>query len=104
METDPTNGLRDEDLADAARLADGTLPDERRAEVEARVAASPELAGVVESQGVALRALRATADTGAPVRLRADVDRLRGGRRESPLRRRGPVLGGALAATAVVIL
>jgi anti-sigma factor RsiW len=104
METDPNNGLRDEDLADAARLADGTLPDERRAEVEARVAGSPQLASVVEAQRVALRALQSTAEVGAPARLRAGVDRRRGAGRSERARRRPALLGGAIAATAVVIL
>jgi hypothetical protein len=103
MDTDPIDKLADEDLADLARLADGTLPEDRRAEVEARVAASPQLASIVEQQGVALGALRATADTGAPVRLRAQVDRQRGGRRVGGARRR-PLLGGAIAAAAVVVL
>jgi hypothetical protein len=103
MDTDPINKLADEDLADLARLADGTLPEDRRAEVEARVAASPQLASIVEQQGVALNALRATADTGAPVRLREQVDRQRGGRRAGGARRR-PLLGGAIAAAAVVVL
>ena len=43
MEPDPTNGLSDDQLADLARLADGTLPADRRAEVESSVAASPQL-------------------------------------------------------------
>jgi anti-sigma factor RsiW len=47
MEPEPTNGLSDEQLADLARLVDGTLPADRRAEVEARVAASPQLARIV---------------------------------------------------------
>jgi len=42
-EQDPTHGLTDDELADLARLVDGTLPAERRADVEARVAASPQL-------------------------------------------------------------
>ena len=67
--------LTDDELADLARLADGTLPPERRAEVEARVAASPELTEMVAAQGVTLQALRATTDIGAPASLRARVER-----------------------------
>ena len=104
MEPDPTNGLSDDQLADLARLADGTLPADRRAEVEARVAASPQLSHIVERQGIALDALRATADTGAPARLRAQVDRRRGAGRTAGGRRRRVVLGGALAAAASVAL
>jgi hypothetical protein len=102
MEAEPTHGLSDEELADLARLADGTLPAGRHAEVQARVAASPQLSRIVERQGVALDALRATAaTTGAPARLRAQVDRRRAGRL-----RRGPrrfVLGGALASAAAAV-
>src|SRR4051794_5155811 len=99
MPADPAHGLSDADLADLARLADGTLPPDRRAEVEARVAAAPQLADVLARQGVVLDALRATHDTGAPVRLRAQVERRRGAR--AAPRGRRLRLGGAIAATAV---
>ena len=102
MEPEPTNELNDEQLADLARLADGTLPADRRAAVEARVAASPQFSGIVERQRVALDALRGTADTGAPARLRAHVDRHRdAGRVARPRRTR---VGGAIAAAAAVAL
>src|SRR4051794_3272534 len=104
METEPTQGLSDEELADLARLADGTLPAERRSEVEARVAASPQLASIVENQRVTLDALRATAGTGAPARLRADVERRRGTDRSSARRPKRLVLGGAVAAAAAVTI
>jgi hypothetical protein len=100
MQPDPTHELTDDELADLARLVDGTLPAGRRAEVEARVAASPALSRAVERQGLAVDALRATADTGAPVRLRAHVDRRRSGR---PARSRTAV-GGAIAAAAALAL
>src|SRR3954467_15349873 len=104
METEPTQGLSDDVLGDLARLADGTLPADRRAEVEARVAASPQLSSIVERQRVALRALRGTADSGAPARLRAEVERRRDRSRAKATRRPRIVIGGALAATAVVVL
>ena len=104
MEPEPTNGLSDEQLADLARLADGTLPADRRAEVEARVAASPQLSSIVERQGVALDALRGTADTGAPARLRAQVERRRGAGRAAGRGRRRIVIGRAIAAAAAVAL
>jgi anti-sigma factor RsiW len=103
MEPEPTKGLSDDQLADLARLADGTLPADRRAEVEARVAASPQLSSIVERQGVALEALRGTADTGAPARLRARVDRQRAGVRAAGRRGR-VVIGGAIATAAAVLL
>src|SRR4051812_5970275 len=99
MEPEPTEGLSEEELADLARLADGTLPAERRAEVEARVAASPRLSGIVERQTAVLDALIATRDTGAPARLRARVER-----RPAPSRPRGWRRGGAIGAGAVVVL
>jgi hypothetical protein len=103
MEPEPTNGLSDEQLADLARLADGTLPADRRAEVEARVAASPQLSSLVERQQVALDALHGTADTGAPAGLRARVDRRRDAGRTAAGGRR-TVVGGALATAAAVAL
>jgi anti-sigma factor RsiW len=102
MEPELTNGLSDDELADLARLADGTLPADRRAEVEARVAASPQLSSIVARQGIALEALRGTAEIGAPARLRADVDRRRGASRASRGTRRRVVIGRAIAAVAAV--
>ena len=104
MNTDPTHGLSDDELADLARLADGTLPADRRAAVEARVAESPQLSAIMERQGAALQALHATADTGAPARLRADIDRRRGAGHAVRGGRRRIALGGAIAAAAAVIL
>jgi anti-sigma factor RsiW len=104
MEPELTNGLSDEELADLARLADGTLPADRRAEVEARVAASPQLSSIVERQGIALEALRGTAEIGAPARLRAEIDRRRAGRRAVRGGRRRIVIGQSIAAAAAVAL
>jgi anti-sigma factor RsiW len=104
MEPEPKNGLSDDQLADLARLVDGTLPADRRAEVEARVAASPQLSSIVERQGVALDALRGTADTGAPARLRSQLDRRRGVSGAATGGRRSFVIGGAFAAAAAVAL
>lgn len=83
MEPEPINGLTDEQLADLARLADGTLPAERQAEVEARVAASPELSQMLARQAAAIEAVRTTAAIGAPARLRAEIDRRREPRRSA---------------------
>jgi anti-sigma factor RsiW len=111
MEPEPelTAGLSDDELADLARLADGTLPAERRAEVEARVAASPQLSRIVERQAVALEALQGTADTGAPARLHAEVDRRRGvgntaGRRRRKFSLRGPLAAAAVVAFALILV
>jgi anti-sigma factor RsiW len=102
MEPDLTNGLSDDELADLARLADGTLPADRRAEVEARVAASPRLSSIVARQGIALEALRGTTEIGAPARLRADVERRRGAVRERRGGGRRLAIGRSLAAVAAV--
>ncbi len=104
MEPELTNGLSDDELADLARLADGTLPADRRAELEARVAASPQLSSIVERQGIALEALRGTADIGAPARLRAEIDRRRGGRRAARGGRSRIVIGQSIAAAAAIAL
>src|SRR4051794_41742622 len=104
MESDPTHGLSDAELADLARLADGTLPAERRPDVEARVAASPRLASIVERQGAALQALHGTAATGAPARLRAGVERRRGTGRGAARGDRRTVIGGGVAAPAGGVL
>ena len=112
----PANDLTDAQLADLAQLADGTLPADRRADVEAAIAASPELARAFERQAVAIQALRGTADVGAPARLRADVERRRqargsrpGSARASAGRRwsispRAALVTSAVAATLAVVL
>jgi anti-sigma factor RsiW len=106
MAPDPelSDGLSDDELGDLARLADGTLPADRRAEVEAWVAASPQLARMVERQAAALEALRRTADTGAPARLRAEIDRRHGKGRAARGGRRRVAIRGAIAATAAAAL
>jgi anti-sigma factor RsiW len=87
--------------AELAALADGSLPPERRAEVEAQVAASPELAALFAEQQRALQLIRAAA-VDAPGRLRA---RIEAGRRSRARRRRFAYGGGlALAAAAAVAL
>src|SRR6185437_1420825 len=98
MDFQSTNGYSEEQLADLARLVDGTLPADRRAELEVHLAESPEAARIVARQEAALDALRGTADTGAPARLRARVER----RGDAPVaRRRIPaLLSGGLAAAA----
>jgi hypothetical protein len=99
MDFHATNGFSDEQLADLARLVDGTLPADRRAELEARLSESPQLASIVERQEAAVDALRETADAGAPARLRARVER-----RGRPAVRRGrrPALIAAAIASAAV--
>ena len=58
---DPISRLDDQEVAELCAFADGTLPAARRDEVEARVAASPELTAMVERQRHALAATLALA-------------------------------------------
>src|SRR5690349_13564335 len=102
MEPDPVNELTDEQLADLARLADGTLPAHRREEVEAQIAASPQLSALADRQQHALLALRATTDTGAPARLRAQVERAHDKGRSRDARRFR--VGGSIVAVAAAAL
>ena len=94
---------RDEDdgdeLVELAALADGSLAPERRAAVEAHVAASPELGERLEEQKRAVSFMRAAAgEVEAPASLRARVEAERKPRRAPAPRRL--VLAGAVAATA----
>jgi hypothetical protein len=103
MTTDPHDHLSDDELADLARLADGTLPPERRAEVEARVAESPELSRALQTQAVAIDALqRVNRDTGAPAQLRGQLERAQNRRRRRA--RRPRAWRSAVAAGMAVVL
>ncbi len=107
-------GLSPEEEADLAALADGRLDSARRAAVEARLAAEPELAAAFERQRVAVAAIgRAVEETSAPLALRARIERLEAesgrSRRLGRVRRRAPArrlswLIPAAAATAAAAL
>jgi anti-sigma factor RsiW len=85
-----------------AALADGSIAPDRRAELEARVAAAPELADRLEEQQHAVALARsAAAEIEAPAALRARIDAERRAR-QAP-RPRSRVLIGA-AATAVAAM
>jgi anti-sigma-K factor RskA len=91
-----------EQLAELAALADGSLAPERRAELEAQIAESPELAELLAEQERAVGFARSAAsEVEAPAGLRARVDARRRARRVPGWRR--PVLIGAAAAAAVVV-
>jgi anti-sigma factor RsiW len=67
-------GSRGVDHAELAALADGSLPPERRAELEAKVAASPELTELLAEQRRAIELTRRAADeVQAPESLRAHL-------------------------------
>jgi hypothetical protein len=90
------------DEAELAALADGSLAPERRAALEARVEASPELAErLAEQRRAVALAHDATAQVEAPAALRARIEAQRGARR-APARRRLVVIGAAAAAALAV--
>src|SRR5262245_66316975 len=78
--SDLLSSLSERELAELAAFADGSLPPERRAEVEARVAASPELLQLVERQRRTLAATQALSAEDPPESLVATVDALSFGR------------------------
>jgi hypothetical protein len=92
------------ELAELAALADGSLAPERRAVVEARVAASSELADrLAEQERAVMLARSAAAEVEAPAALRARIEAPRRPRRV-PVSRGLAVAGaGAIAVLAVVI-
>ena len=98
---DPFDTLSDQEIADTCALADGTLPEARRAEVQAVVQASPALRALFERQR---RSLAATAELAAepvPDGLRHAVDAMRP--RKAPRWRRAWILSAAGVAAAVIV-
>jgi Anti-sigma-K factor rskA len=93
----------DQEIAELAALADGSLAPERRAALEAEVAASSELGDrLAEQRRAVALAQSAAAEVEAPAALRARIDARRRARRV-PVPR-GLVLIGAAATTAVVAI
>jgi hypothetical protein len=104
--SDITSRLSEQELAELCALADGTLPPERRAAVEARVAASPELRVLVDRQRRALEAVRTLDSEPAPEPLRAAVEARRRTRESERERtwRLAPRFGVAAALAMVVAI
>jgi anti-sigma factor RsiW len=102
--SDAVSGLTEREIAELAALADGSLPAERRAEVEARIAASPELLALVEQQRKAVAATHALSGEAPPASLVESVEALRS-KRKAPRARFVPrlALAGGLAAVAAVV-
>ncbi len=87
------------EIAELAALADGSLPADRRGELEERVAASEELGGrLAEQQRAVALSQSAAAEVKAPAALRARIEEQRQAR---PARRPRRVLVAGLAAAAV---
>ena len=91
-------------MADLAALADGSLASERRAALEARVAASSELADrLVEQERAVALARSAVNGVEAPAALRARIDAQRRVRRVRAPRRLVLIGAPAIAALAIAI-
>jgi hypothetical protein len=92
----------DRETVELAALADGSLPPERRAALEARVAASAELADqLAEQQRAVTLARDASVDVEAPAALRARIEALERPRRRASSGR--PALFGATAAAVAMV-
>jgi anti-sigma factor RsiW len=101
--TEPTAA----ELADLSALADGSLDPARRAEVEARIAASPELSSLYDRERRVVAALHRVRTTErAPEGLRARIEAARPTPRVVVRRRigYGAGLAGALAAVALALV
>ncbi|MBV9837195.1 MAG: hypothetical protein JO156_03685 [Solirubrobacterales bacterium] len=95
------------ELAELSALADGTLDPDRRPQVEARIAASPELTALLERERRAVQALhQARAEVRAPAGLRSRIEAQRPSRRVLQRRRFGYAgsLAGALAAAVLALV
>jgi anti-sigma-K factor RskA len=92
----------DQEIAELAALADGSLGPERRAALEAEVAASPELADRLAEQRLAVAYVRSAAEqVEAPPDLRARIEAQRSPRRVRTPRRLA--LAGAAAALVLAV-
>ena len=95
------------ELAELAALADGTLEPSRRASVEARIAASPQLRALYERERRVVAALhQARAGDRAPAHLRRRIEAARPSRAAATRRRfaYGGGVAGALAAAALALV
>ena len=99
----PSAAAGADDLAELTALADGSLAPERRAALEARVAADPELADLLlEQQRAVALARAATAEVEAPPALRARVAAQQRPARRPPVHRGLLAIGVAVAVVLAV--
>ncbi len=95
-------GHGDQEIAELAALADGSLGSERRVALEDEVAASPELADQLAEQRLAVAYARSAAEqVTAPSELRTRIEAQRSSRSARTPRRLA--LAGAAAAAALVV-
>jgi hypothetical protein len=93
-----------QEIVELAALADGSLSPERRAALEAQVAASSELADrLAEQERAVALAQSAAAEVEAPANLRARIDAQRHARRARAPRRLALIGSPAIAGLAVVV-
>ena len=101
MRRTPSEENGDQELAELAALADGSLSPERRNAVEARLAESTDLAQRLAEQQRAVALTRAAAaEVEAPAALRARIEASRSARRRPAAR--GLVAIGAVATVAAI--
>jgi len=94
-----------QEIAELAALADGSLAPDRRAELEARVAASSNLADRLAEQQRAVALTRSAAEeVEAPAGLRARIDARRHARRPQASRRLALTGAAALAVVAAIAI
>ena len=92
------------EIAELAMLADGSLPPDRRAEVEARIAAAPGGSALLENERLAVDALRGAATVRAPASLRERIAAEQARACRAPRRRRAQLGGALVGAVAVLAL
>jgi hypothetical protein len=98
------NDVDDQEIAELAALADGSLAPGRRAALEAQVAASPELADRLAEQERAVALARsAAAEVEAPAALRVHIEGQRRAR-GVPVQRRFVLIGAAATAVLAVTI
>jgi hypothetical protein len=102
--SEPPKELDERTRQQLARLADGSLGGRERAELEARIAGSPDLRQAFDRQRAGMAALR-DLRVSSPPALRARIEARRSSPRRPRVRRRwaiGGALAGAAAAVALV--